>query len=123
MWAHQVPSIGEVLMVDAVRSDPENRPAFQGQRGANRQEIFDPLRRLVAAMGKQPVISHADSEAARDPVEEQQDKKTWPAEEEQRRNGAYMKQHHESSCHPVNFVGSGGLLFQIGECHRSLFVL
>src|SRR6266853_6642876 len=35
------------LMMNAVRSHPENRSAFESEGGANCEEIFYPLRRLV----------------------------------------------------------------------------
>ena len=34
-----------VLMVQAVRGDPEDRPAFERQRAADREEILEQLRR------------------------------------------------------------------------------
>ena len=51
------------LVMNAVRRYPENRPAFERQRGANRQEIFHPLRSFVAAVREQPVIAHPDAQA------------------------------------------------------------
>ena len=78
MCDHHLPSIGRVriaflvgeLMMNAMRRHPENRTAFERERGAHRQEIFHPLGSLVAAMGQQAVIAHADAEAARDPPQE-----------------------------------------------------
>ena len=118
MCAHHLPSTRRMriaffvrmLMMDAVRGHPENRAAFQRERGANGQKIFDPLRSLVAAMRQQPVIAHADSQAAGNPVQKQRDEKSLPGEEEQRGDGADVKQHHESGRYPVDFVACGGLL-------------
>ena len=56
-----------ILVMLAMRGDPENRSAFERQRSAGGQEIFDPFRSFVAAMGEQPVIAHADSQASRNP--------------------------------------------------------
>src|SRR3954462_13172622 len=38
------------LMMDAVCAHPEDRSAFEGQGGANGQEIFEPFRNLVSTM-------------------------------------------------------------------------
>src|SRR4029077_13657488 len=58
--------IGKLVM-NAMRGHPENRSAFEGEGGANRQEIFHPLVGFVAAMREQPVIAHANAQAARNP--------------------------------------------------------
>ena len=58
-----------VLVVDAMRRDPENRPALERQRPADGQEVLEGLRRLVAAMGVQPVVAQADAEADGEPVQ------------------------------------------------------
>ncbi len=68
-------AVGE-LMVHAMHPYPEDRPAFQGQRAAYREQILDPLRSLVAAMGEQSMITHADAEAAGEPPEEELQPKT-----------------------------------------------
>ena len=60
-----------LLMVDAMRRDPENRTAFERQRAAEGQEILDPFVGLVAAVRQQPVIRHADAEHAADEVQNQ----------------------------------------------------
>ena len=52
------------LMMDAVRGNPENWAALKRKRGANRQEILNPFRSLVAAVREQAMISHADAQAA-----------------------------------------------------------
>ena len=38
------------LMMDAVRGDPEDRTAFERERAAPGQEVFDPFGRLVTAV-------------------------------------------------------------------------
>ena len=62
-----------VLMVHAVRGDPEDRPALERQRAAEREEVLERLRRLVAAVRVQPVVAEADAEADRNPVQHQRD--------------------------------------------------
>ena len=67
MWISIV--IGELVM-DAVGGYPENGPTFQSQRGADSQAVLDRFRALVPAMGKEPVITHTNAQATRDPPEE-----------------------------------------------------
>ncbi len=59
-----------MLVVDAVRRDPEDRPALERERAAPRQEVLDPLVGLVAAVRQQAVIAHADAEHAGDAIED-----------------------------------------------------
>src|SRR5450755_4635857 len=95
--------VGE-LMMNAVRGHPENRSAFERQRGAPSQEIFDPSRRLVAAMREQTVIAHADAETARNPPQEAGDEKCRPSKEKQRGYGADMKPGHGNRRDPVKAI-------------------
>ena len=60
-----------VLVMDAMRRDPEDRPAFERQRAAPREDVLDPLVGLVAPVGQQPVIAHADAEHAGDAVQDE----------------------------------------------------
>src|SRR5262245_27395573 len=53
------------LMVDAMRGDPEDRPAFERERAADGEEVLDGLWRSITAMCQQPVIRHADAKHAR----------------------------------------------------------
>src|ERR1035438_6924916 len=79
------------LMMDAVHGDPENRSAFEAQRSAKRKEILQPNRAFVPPVGMQPMVSHADSEAGRDPIEEDGGPEPGPAEHKQPRDGANVK--------------------------------
>ena len=98
--------IGE-LMMNAVRSHPEDRPAFERQSRASGQEILDPLRSLVAAMREQPVVSHADAQASRNPPQKQSHEKRFPGEEKECGNRPHMKQGHKGCGYPVDFVIGG----------------
>ena len=53
-----------VLMMDAVRGNPEDGSAFECKGAAPRQEVLDPLVGLVAAMGEQAMIGQADAQRA-----------------------------------------------------------
>src|SRR5271155_575146 len=68
------------LMMDAMRSHPENRTAFERQRGAQCQKIFHPLGSLVAAMRQQPVVAHADAPASGHPPQQQRNEERFPGE-------------------------------------------
>src|SRR5437588_2679287 len=46
-----------VRVVNPVGRDPLDRAAFERERGAEREEIFDPLRRLVAAVRQKSVVA------------------------------------------------------------------
>src|SRR6266478_2665393 len=84
-----------MLVMDAMRSDPENRSAFEGQRGTCGQDVLDPFRSLVSAMSKQPVVAHADAQASGNPPQEHRNQESFPGEKEERRDGAHVKQAHK----------------------------
>src|SRR5579859_7777564 len=86
-----------ILVMDAMRRYPEKRAAFQRQRSAEGNEIFEPLVSLETAMREQPVIRNADAQAAGDPPQQQRDEKSLPGKHEKRCYGAYVKCDHEKS--------------------------
>src|SRR5580692_5009585 len=106
-----------VLVMNAVRRDPENRSAFERERGADGQEVLHPLRSLVATVREQPMISHADTQAARNPPQEHGDEQSLPCEEEKRRHRAHVKQAHEDRGHPVHFTVCRLPFFQAFQLH------
>ena len=83
------------LMVHAMHADPEDRPAFQRQRSAYRKEILNPLRSFVAAMRQQPMVAHADSEAAGEPPKEGRNPKRLPGKVKECNYRTDMKSQHE----------------------------
>ena len=56
-----------ILVMHPVRRDPCDGPAFQRQRAADGEKIFNPLWGLVSTMSKQPVVAHTNAEAPGDP--------------------------------------------------------
>ncbi len=84
-----------VLMMDAMRSNPSYWPAFESERAAHRQEIFDSFGRLVPSMSEQTVVAHADAQAAGDPPQHDGSYQSLPREEKQRRDRADVKHSHE----------------------------
>ena len=105
------------LMMNTVRGHPEDRPALECQRGTYRKQVLHPLRRLIAAMGEQAVIAHADAQAARDPPQKHCDEKCLPGEKEECRDRSNVEQSHEGGCDPVDFTFCGLRFFQILQFH------
>ena len=91
-----------VLVVDPVRGYPSDWSAFKGKRPADRQKMFHPLRRFVAAVGKQAVVTHANAETSGDPPEKKPEGQRFPSKKEQRGDRADMKCQHEKRCGPIN---------------------
>jgi hypothetical protein len=86
-----------ILVMDTVRRHPEKRASFQRQRGAERNEIFEPFIGLETAVRKQPVISDANAKAAGNPPQKQRDEKGLPGKHEKRCDRAYVECDHEKS--------------------------
>src|SRR5271156_4596639 len=104
--------------MNAVRGHPENRAAFESERGENRHHIFDPLGSFVTAVSEQAVIADADADAGGEPPENNRYKKSLPGKKEKCNKRADMKEHHEGSGDPIDFVVARLLLFQILELNR-----
>jgi hypothetical protein len=86
-----------ILVMDAVRRHPEKRAAFQRQRGAEGNEIFEPLIGLEATVREQPVIRNANAKAPGHPPQKQRDEKRLPGKHEKRCDRAYVECNHEKS--------------------------
>src|SRR5580704_14165580 len=71
------------LMMDAMGRNPEDRSAFQRKRCADGHQVLEPLGGLIAAVGEQAVIAHADTYVDGQHVEHGHDRKARPAEEEE----------------------------------------
>ena len=81
-----------VLVMDAMGGDPEDGSALKRESGANRHGVLKPLGHLVAAMGEQAVIAHADADIDGQHVEHDHDHQALPAEKEQRGQRAHMEE-------------------------------
>src|ERR1700722_12796524 len=92
------------LVVDAVGGHPENWTAFERHGGAYGHEIFHPLGGLVAAVGQQAVVTHADAHAGGKPPEKHRHEERLPAKEKERSNRADMEDGHEGGRHPLNIA-------------------
>src|SRR5262245_23696822 len=71
-----------MLVMDAMCGDPENRSPFERERATPGEGVFDPLVCLVAAMGEQSVIAHANAEHSRGNVKNQRGENSSPIDEE-----------------------------------------
>jgi len=53
-----------VLVMNAMGRHAEYGAAFEGESATEGEKVLDPLGSLISAMRQQPVITHADSQAA-----------------------------------------------------------
>src|SRR4051812_35484054 len=90
-----------------MRAHPEDRPAFERHCTAESEEVFQPERTLITAMGMQPVVAHADSKANREIQENGGYDEISPAEVKKRGNGANMEDRHHGDRHPVQLFFAG----------------
>ncbi len=98
-----------VLMVDAVRCHPEDRATLEGECAADRQEVLHPLRGLVAAVGQQAVIRHADPEAAGDKPHDHRGQHRAVIDEEECGDGTDVERRHRGDGDPVVAVTGSSL--------------
>jgi len=96
-WGMWIAFHVSILVMDTVRRYPEKRASFKRQRGAEGDEIFEPLVRLETAMREQPVIRNPDAQASGDPPQKHRDEKRLPGKHEERCYGAYVKCDHKKS--------------------------
>jgi hypothetical protein len=96
-------AVGE-LMVHAMHPYPENRPAFERQRAAYRKQILQPFWSLVAAMGEQTVIAHADAKATGDPPQENGNPKRLPGKVKKCNYRPDMKSRHKKDSQPIHLI-------------------
>jgi len=74
------------LMMNAGVATQKIGPPSRARVAPNCEEIFHPLRRLVAAVRQQAVIGHSDAQTARHPPQEHGDEQRLPGKEKQRRD-------------------------------------
>mmetsp|Transcript_157638 Transcript_157638/g.502229 ORF Transcript_157638/g.502229 Transcript_157638/m.502229 type:complete len:371 (+) Transcript_157638:270-1382(+) len=84
---HIVLRLGAAVVV-AVRGDPIDRVALEGQDTAIGEQILQELRGLEGPMGQLPVVGQGDAEHAGNDVHDQEAVECWPCEEEGGSEGA-----------------------------------
>src|SRR3954453_17706836 len=97
----RIPGLVGLLMMHPVRGDPEDRPAFQRQRPADREYVLEPLRYGVGAMRMQPVVAHADTQPRAEPVKEESGGKRLPVKHEKSGDSADVEQSENNNRAPI----------------------
>jgi hypothetical protein len=105
-----------ILVVNAMRSDPEDRSALKRHCAASCQEILEPAWHSVTTMCQQPVVSHTDAHINRKEVHDRRNDEVLPREEEQGRDRTDMESPHEDASDPVNAA------FLIGTAHAQVLL-
>jgi hypothetical protein len=95
-----------------VDGDPEDRSAFQGERGADGEEVFHPPGGFVTSVREKPVIAHSNAEASSDPPQQHGDKERFPMEHEQRGDSAEMKGDHHEDRQPNDGLSEGSIMYE-----------
>ncbi len=106
-----------MLVMNAMRGDPENRSALERERAAHGEEVLHPLRRLVAAVRQQAVIAHADAQRTGDPPQEHRHGDGAPVDEEKSRNGEDVETPHGDGRDGVHLAVGGLSAINVG--HRN----
>ena len=93
-----------IAMVNAMRGNPENGAAFQGESCADGESVLKPFGDFVSAMSEEAVIAHANSQASRNPPQKQGDEEGLPREKEKGDDGADVEKGHEESGDPIDLT-------------------
>ena len=91
-----------VLMMDAMGGDPEDGSALKGEAAAHGDEVLKPAGGLVAAMGEQAVVAHADAHVDSEEVHDDEDSEILPGEEEELGDGSNVEEPHCDGGDPVD---------------------
>src|ERR1700730_2254758 len=67
VWRMGITFFVGILVMHAMRGDPENRSTFQRERATGGQEILNPFWRFIAPMRQQAMVAHSDAKAPRNP--------------------------------------------------------
>jgi hypothetical protein len=109
-----------VRMMYAVRDYPLDWSTFQSHRAASHQEVFDEFRDLVTAMSQQPVVAHADTKTAANPVKDNCGDDRGPAPEKGCCDCSEMGDHEKYPSTPITF-GPIGLEPLVHACSVAMF--
>lgn len=97
-----IASLIGVLMMDAMRGDPEDGSSFESEAAAGGDEVLQPLGNAIAAVGEQAVIGHADADVDGEEVHDEEGAKILPGEEEERGDGTDVEEPHGDGGDPVD---------------------
>ena len=99
----RIPLLVRLLVMNAMRGNPENRATFQSHRTTDAEEVIQPFRHLIGAVGMETVISHPDSASDAEPVQARGNSNRFPIPIEKDRNdGKNMKSGKPGSGQPVD---------------------
>jgi hypothetical protein len=102
----------------AMCDDPLDWSAFESQRTARHEKVFDEFRHLITTMREQPVPAHADAKTARHPVEDDGGNECGPAPEKESYNRSNMQRNQKNAAAPIcssSFWKCG--LRLVSRCH------
>jgi hypothetical protein len=91
-----------VLMMDAVGGNPEDWTAFEGKAAAHSDEVLDPPGGLIAAVGKQAMVGHADADVDGEEISDDEGGEIFPGEEEEGGDGSDVEGAHRDGGDPVD---------------------
>lgn len=111
----RVALVVRVLVMDAMRSHPEDRATLKGHRPAGGDEIFDPLGSSVAAMGKEAMIGHADAYVDREEIHNSGYGEVCPGKEEESSDSPNVEERHGDGGYPVDAA------FLVLAAHAKIF--
>jgi len=99
-----------VLVMLAVGGYPEDRSTFEGERGADGEEVLHPSGGLVAAMREEAMVAHSYAEASGYPPQEYGYQEGFPAEHEERGDGADVERDHDEKRYPDDGFREGAIV-------------
>src|SRR6185503_20585471 len=90
-----------VRVMYAVRYYPLDWTTLECEGATGHQKILNQFWHFVAAMSKQPVIAHTDTQTAANPVKDNCGNHCRPAPKEKRCNRSKMRAHQENATAPI----------------------
>src|ERR1044071_8533042 len=100
-WRMRIARAISVRMMYAVSYQPLNGTTFESQRAAGYEKVFNQFRYLVTAMGKQPMIAHADTKTPANPVKDHSGDYSRPAPKKKCCDGAKMRANQKNPGSPI----------------------
>ena len=93
-----------VFVVNAVCTDPLDRPALPCEAATDGQKIFEPLRRGKAAMRQEAVIAKSDPDRPCQENEQEEHRQAGPREKERRGQGADVEGGNTDDDGPIDVL-------------------
>jgi hypothetical protein len=90
-----------VRMMYTMSHQPLNGTTFESQGAAGYEKVFNQFRHFVTAMGKQPMIAHADTKTPANPVKNYSGDYSRPTPKEKCCDGAKMGANKKNRGAPI----------------------